>query len=213
MSLMTLNSAELSRQCGEEVAEIYVVIAKHEVLDMDAKTIGELLGVTQDEVVQLQQEPLYQKVLTLLKASTSQARVDAELGYDTLESMAVTKLIERMPFERDVDTLLKVATMANRATRRTKPVGPLDPLAAGVRVPLTLSMRTVRRLHSNGSQEHIEERQVSLDGGHTQPSFADVDSLLQVSPRPFMGDKQMIIETQTPGDPSVDDLMRELDSF
>lgn len=208
VSLMTLNPAELSRQCGEPVAEIYVVIAKHEVLDMEAKTIAELLGVTTQEIETLQQEPLYQKVLMLLKAAQSQSRVNAELGWDALEDIAVSKLLERVPLERDGDFLLKVAAMANRATRRMKPTGHLDPLSAGVRVPLTLTARSVRRLHGNGTQELIEERSVSLNGGHTNPTFADVDALLQVSQRPFM-DKQMQIETHGTADPTVDDLMAE----
>lgn len=209
MSLMTLNPAELSRQCGEPVAEIYVVIAKHEVLDMDAKTIAELLGVTTPEIEQLQQDALYQKVLMLIRAASSRNKVDSELGWDELEAIAVSKLLERVPLERDGEFLLKVAAMANRATRRMKPSGPLDPMAAGVRVPLTLTARSVRRLHGNGTQELIEERQVSLNGGHTNPSFADVDALLQVSQRPFMNDKVMQIETHGVGDPSVDELMNE----
>lgn len=213
MSLMTLNPAELSRQCGETVPEIYSVIAKHEVLEMDARTIGELLGVTQIEIEELQKDQLYQKVLMLLKASASQARVDAELGYDTLEQMAVNKLIERVPFERDTDILLRVASMANRATRRTKPQNVLDPASAGIRVPLTLTARSVRRLHGNGTQELVEERQVSLNGGHTNPTFADVDALLQVSARPFINDKKMQIETHMAGDPSVDDLMGEVEGW
>lgn len=206
MSLMTLNPAELSRQCGEPVSEIYVVIAKHEVLDMDAKTIADLLGVTQEEIEKLQTEPLYQKVLMLLRAAQSRNRVDSELGWDELESIAVSKLLERVPLERDGDFLLKVATLANRATRRMKPQGHLDPLTAGVRVPLTLTARSVRRLHGNGTQELVEERSVSLNGGHTNPTFADVDALLQVSQRPFM-DQKMQIETHGTADPTVDDLM------
>lgn len=213
MSLMTLNPAELSRQCGEAVPEIYVVIAKHEVLDMDARTIGELLGVTQAEIEQLQEDQLYKKVLLLIKSSASQARVDAELGYDTLEQLAVNKLIERLPFERDTDVLLRVASMANRATRRTKPGNVLDPSSAGVRVPLTLTARSVRRLHGDGTQSLTEERSVSLNGGHVNPTFADVDALLQVSARPFMGDKVMQIETHTAGDPSVDQLMGEVEGW
>jgi len=212
VSLMTLNPAELSRQCGEPVQEIYVVIAKHEVLDMDSKTIAELLGVTQVEIEELQAEPLYQKVLMLLKAASSQAKVNTELGWDELESIAVGKLLERVPLERDGDFLLKVATLANRATRRMKPQGHLDPLTAGVRVPLTLTARSVRRLHGNGTQEMVEERTVSLNGGHTNPTFADVDQLLQVSPRPFM-DKVMQIETHATADPTVDELLGEVDNW
>ena len=210
MTLATLDHKELTRLCGTEVPEILVVVAKHEVLDIDSKTIAELLGVTQGEIEELQKDGTYQKVLLLLKSSASQARVDTELGYDALEQLAVNRLLERVPFERDADFLLKVATMANRATRRTKGPTPLDPSQAGTRVPITLTQRFVRKVASDGGQEVIEERQVRLNGNHTNPTFADVDSLFNVTTKPYL-DKPMEVKTQSV-EPTVDDLMRGLDN-
>jgi len=203
-----LDQAELTRQCGEEVPEILIIVAKHAVLDMDSKTIGELIGVSTEEIESLQDDPLYKNVHLLLKAATSGARVNAELGWDSLEEIAISRLLERVPLERDADFLLKVAAMANRATRRTKPEA-LDPGKVGTRVPLTLTARVVRRLHGDGSQEEASE--VTISGSHTNPTFADVDGLLSVSQKPFM-DKPMQIATHSTADPTADELYAGFDN-
>lgn len=205
MSMMNINSSTLTKDLGTEVPDIYVVIAKHEILQFDSQQIAETIGVTQDEIHQLQSEELYKNILLILKAAHSASRVDTDLTYDSLEAIALKKLHDHIAHERDPDTLMRLAVMANRATRRQTQQTVLDPMQSAQRVPLTLTSRIVKRLNANGAVEVEETRQLSItDGSAKNPSFNDVDDFLKVSARPMMP-KAMQIQTYTP-EPDFDDL-------
>jgi hypothetical protein len=85
--------------------------------------------------------------------------------------------------------LLKIAAVANRATRRAAPPkeAVLDPSQAGHRVPLTLTRRYTEKLNGSGAvTERIQEQRISvLDGSAINPSFKEVSEILrpQAAPR------------------------------
>lgn len=210
MSIVSMNSQTLSQDTGHEVPEIYVVIAKHEVLGLDTKTVAESIGATVEEVEEVQGDRIYQDILILLRAEHAKSKVDSDLSWDAIEETALERLFKRVQNESDGEFLLKVAAVANRATRRTaKKVDILDPSQHGVRVPLTLTRRITERFNGNGTKEIERSEQLSIsDGSMVNPSFKEVDDFLHVSARPALP-KEIDVKTVN-HDPSVDDLMQDM---
>lgn len=184
MSMLTLTAADLSQELGIEIPDIFVVVAKHEVQGFDSKTIAKALGVEEELVLEAQEDESYKAVLRLLRAEHAKINASLDLSYDTLESLALGKLIRKVEATSDPDLLLKVASMANKATRRAPNSNVLDPGKAGTRVPLTLTRTFTQRLTSQGTEHTVEESVSIMDGSVVNPSFDEVEDLLQVRGTP-----------------------------
>ena len=175
---------------GREVMEIHLTVAKSSVLGLDPETIAHTLGVDKGEIEVLMEHQDYKDIRLLVGAEQAKERVERDYGWDGIESEALRKLGRRVKLENDTDTLLRVAAVSNRATRRTAPPkeSPLDPSQAGARVPLTLTKRFTEKLNDSGQTiERIETHQISvLNGSAVNPSFVEVNRLLkgEVEPTP-----------------------------
>lgn len=167
---------------GREVEEIHLTIAKSAVLGLDAEQIAATLGVPRAEIEAEMEKQDYKDIRLLVGAEVAKERVERDTGWDGIESTAVRKLQRKVELEQDVDTLLRVAAVANRAQRRTAPPkeSVLDPSQAGVRVPLTLTRRFVEKLNGAGDViERQETQQISvLNGSAVNPDFKEVSGLL-----------------------------------
>lgn len=210
MSLISFNSQVLSQQTGHEVPEIYVVIAKHEVLGFEEKQIAETIGATLEEIAEVKQDRIYQDILLIMRADHASSHLESDLSWDAIEEVALGRLFKRVQNESDGDFLLKVAAVANRAQRRTTRGDPvLDPSQQGIRVPLTLTRRSVERYNANGGREIERTEQVRIADMRT-PSFAEVDSLLHVQEKPALPQR---VEIRTlDATPSFDSLMADMDA-
>jgi len=199
MSLLDITHESLSRDLSREVPEVYVIIAKHAVLGMDEEAIREVIGCEKEELSEILNDSLYREVRLIIGAAQAESTVDLTTGWDKLEQHAVTNLVDRVKVSRDPDFLLKVAAVANKASRRHsagKEHGVLDP-AAGATRRIELTTRIVERFTNRGMERGIE-RQVSItDGSAANPSFDEVDSLLHVSNEPVMSER-LQIKTHTP---------------
>lgn len=168
---------------GREVEEIHLTVAKSSVLGLDPETIANTLGVPRAEIEELMESSDYKDVRLLVGAEQAKDRVERDLGWDGIENAALRKLQRRTELENDTDTILRIAAVANRATRRTAPPKEslLDPSQAGARVPLTLTRRFTEKLNGAGQTiERTETQQISvLNGSAVNPSFKEVNSLLQ----------------------------------
>lgn len=175
---------------GREVEEIHLTVAKSSVLGMDPETIANTLGVTKDEISELMETQDYKDIRLLVGAEQAKERIERDYGWDGLETQALKKLGRRVELESDTDTLLRIAAVSNRATRRTAPPKEslLDPASAGARVPLTLTKRFTEKLNGDGRVlERSETHQISvLNGSAVNPTFKEVHGLLHgdVTPTP-----------------------------
>lgn len=212
MGLMALTAESLGRQVGEPVPPAYVIIAKHQALGMDDESIRDVLGCELKDITEVKADALYEKVRLIVSATHAQSLVDQTQGWDHLEQLYLSRLIERAPLERDPEFMLRVAAFANKAQRRVAANNghTLDPAERNGRAAITLSSRLIRKIQ-NGveSIEQIETRQLSIsDGSMQNPSFAEVDSLLSVSNRNLP--KPVDIHTQI-AEPGVDELTSDLE--
>lgn len=173
---------------GRQVEEIHLTVAKSSVLGLDPDTIANTLGVAKADIDELMETSEYRDVRLLVGAEQAKERIERDYGWDGLESTALKKLGRRAELENDTDTLLRIAAVANRATRRTAPPKEslLDPSQAGARVPLTLTRRFTEKLNSSGQvierseSQSVTSQQISvLNGSAVNPTFKEVNSLLQ----------------------------------
>ncbi len=173
---------------GREVEEIHLTVAKSSVLGLDPETIANTLGVSRGEIEELMELQDYKDVRLLVGAEQAKDRVERDFGWDGIENSALRKLARRTELENDTDTLLRIAAVANRATRRAAPPKEslLDPSQAGARVPLTLTRRFTEKLNGSGQLiERSETQQISvLNGSAVNPTFKEVNSLLQGDANP-----------------------------
>lgn len=208
MQLMDITHESLSRQLDREVPEVYVIIAKHSVLGMDDDSIREVIGCEPQELTDILNDPLYREVRIFIGAAHMQAGVDQTTGWDKLEQLALGNLVRRANLPNaDPDFMLRVAAVANKAQRRavaTKDQGVLDP-SAGRTAKISLTTRLVQNFSRDGTETRSIEKQLSIhDGSMANPTFDDVDQLLNVSAVPALP-RQLEVKTHTP-DVDFDDL-------
>jgi hypothetical protein len=212
MSLLDITHESLTRQLEREVPEVYVIIAKHNVLGMDDDSIRELIGCTKEELSEVMNDPLYREVRIFIGAAHGQEGIDQTTGWDKLEQLALKNLVARAGLPNvDPEFMLRVAAVANKAQRRHsqgKEAGILDP-SAGRTAKISLTTRLVRSFQRDGSETQSIEKQLSIhDGSMSNPSFNDVDELLNVSATPALP-RQLEVKTHT-ADVSLNELDEEM---
>lgn len=187
MSVYDITSAKLTKDWGIDVPEVYVIVAKQEVMGLDASQIAETLSCQVADIVAVTEVPLYQRVKGEVAGARAEETLQTSQGWDAIEGLAVEKLFKRLQFTNDAEFLLKTAAIANRMTRRT-PVDSkvLDPGLRAGRTTITLTRRLVSKI--NGREEIAEEkRELSIhDGSMANPSFQEVDELLRVQTSPVL---------------------------
>lgn len=92
----------------------------------------------------------YQKVSAKLEAEPFQRYSDLDEGWDSLEEQALGNLLEVTKYTRNPDLMLRVASIANKATRRNtgRRLLPLEPERQGARVVIELQRSFVSRLQT-----------------------------------------------------------------
>lgn len=180
---LTIDSLEAI--LGRKVEEIHLTVAKSSVLGLDPETIANTIGVPKSEIDELMESQDYKDIRLLVGADHQKDRVERDMGWDGIENSSLRKLAKRVTLENDTDTLLRIAAVANRATRRAAPPtnAALDPSQAGARVPLTLTRRYTEKLNQTGQIiERSETQQISvLNGSAVNPSFKEVSQLLHAA--------------------------------
>src|SRR3546814_10845513 len=86
-----------------------------------------------------------------------------DFTWDSIEATVLEGLSKRVGLEKDTDTLLRIAAVANKAQRRMtqKEEHVLDPASAVARVPLKLTKRFTEKLNHDGS---VEDRTSGVSG-------------------------------------------------
>lgn len=182
-----LTTQALSTILNREVHEVHLTVAKGLVLGMELEDLSQAIGIDKAELEELTQEQDFKDLRLLIGAELAKEKIEADLSWDSIERSALSRLSVRVDREQDTDTLLRIAAVANRATRRTVPPKEhvLDPSQAGHRVPLTLTRRYIEKLNGQGGViERSQEQQISvLDGSAVNPKFEEVKDILGAMPQ------------------------------
>lgn len=214
MSMAELTAPRLGEIIGQTIPELFVIIAKNDVSEMDDESLAMLLGASTEEIKDIKQDELYKQVRLLVASEYMKGLTERDQGWDDIERAAIATLSQRLKHDRDPEFNLRVAAVANKAVRRVAPSGPkvLDPAAQQTRIPLTLTRRIVQKISNDGAS--IEEtREISvLDGSAVTPDFKEIDKMLGVSQQPMAKalDEMPEITTRQATQESDDDEMQQL---
>ena len=172
--------ATLNRDIPEEI----LVVAKLHVNGMEADAIAQILGSTRGEVDELFQSQDFKDVRLLVGVEQARIRTGNDSTWDGIENTALEGLAKRVGLERDTDTLLRIAAVANKAQRRlsTNDSHVLDPANAQTRVPLKLTKRFTEKINSEGQVfERSETQEVSVvNGSAKMPSFDSINQIFAI---------------------------------
>lgn len=171
----------LSRELGFEVPELYLTIAQHFAYGVDAAGIAEVLGVTTEEVLELQLDEEFKQVQMAVSAHHAKRSVEMDSNWDAIEQRALGNLATSLQYNKDPELNLRVAAVANKAVRRhRKEQRVLDPSHMGTRVQITLTHRMIEKLQG-GKESAVSEREFSIKSLNHAPTFEEVDELLGVA--------------------------------
>jgi hypothetical protein len=180
MSQMTLR--DLNQLLGREIPEAIFVIAKSTVFGMIPEVIANTMQIDLADIEEVLEGDDFRDVRLLLGAERQKELVELDSGWDGVESVAVAKLYKTIQYESDPEVLARVAAIANRAERRTRPKADgllLESSGGAQRVPLTLTKRFTERLAAGETVERIEEQTISiLSGRMVNPTFEEVQKKL-----------------------------------
>lgn len=176
--------AALNRDIPEEI----LVVAKLHVNGMDEESIAQILGSTKDEVNELFQSQDFKDVRLLVGVEQARIRTGNDSTWDGIENTALEGLAKRVSLERDTETLLRIAAVANKAQRRLAAPQDhvLDPANAQTRVPLKLTKRFTEKLNGAGDVvERSETHEVSVINGTAKtPSFESINEIFAIRGAP-----------------------------
>lgn len=204
MNMLTQDSIKAA--LGRDMPEEILVVAKLAVNGMDEDSIAQILGSTRDEVRELFESQDYKDVRLLVGVEHARLRSGNDHTWDGIENTALEGLAKRVHLERDTDTLLRIAAVANKAQRRlsqsTQHV--LDPANAQTRVPLKLTKRFTEKINSAGQvTERTETQEVSVVNGTAKtPSFESISEIFAIQ-TPAAGAPSDINPQMTDGIPPV----------
>lgn len=182
MSMLTQEGikAALNREIPEEI----LVVAKLHVNGMDVESIAQILGSTRGEVDELFQSQDFKDVRLLVGVEQARIRTGNDSTWDGIENTALEGLAKRVSLERDTETLLRIAAVANKAQRRLASPQDhvLDPANAQTRVPLKLTKRFTEKINSEGQVfERSETQEVSVVNGSAKtPSFESINQIFAI---------------------------------
>jgi hypothetical protein len=181
MNMLTQDSikAALNREIAEEI----LVVAKLHVNGMDADSIAQILGSTREEVDELFHTQDFKDVRLLVGVEQARLRTGNDSTWDGIENTALEGLSKRVHLERDTDTLLRIAAVANKAQRRLSQnqAHVLDPANAQTRVPLKLTKRFTEKINADGSMERSATQEVSVVNGTAKtPSFESINEIFTI---------------------------------
>lgn len=203
MSLIELTADALGQLLGREIPDAHVLVAKNSVLGLDSQGIADLLGVDLAEVQELEADPHYKEVRLIIAAKQNEAQLETAATWDDIERKSLKNITNRIDYEKDLEKNLRVAMVANRATRRVAVPrnDPLDASKIADRVNITLSKRVIERLSNSGAERETTQKLSITGGGASNISFAEVSEHLGIGPRR--------VPAGTPtGDVQSEDLLR-----
>jgi hypothetical protein len=194
---MEMDTRKAARALGQSVTDIELMIVKHLVVGIPEESVAELLDVGVGEIQEIMSADKMQELKQILAAEYARGQIETDLSYDSLEELALKNLIGEIQRNRDPDLNIKVAALANKATRRIQSGRRiLDPAgAAGTRVQLTLTKRVIEQFTRKTTEGHEEiAREFRITQTSEKPSFDDIDSLLGVKNTGILEPKRVRLE-------------------
>lgn len=130
--------------------DVYERIAQLMLLDVPQRQIAQAVNLSEGRVSQILQDEEFKAILSQKSLEHHEQQKAVNEGWDTLEALAISGLMKHMEVAADPNLMLRVASVANKATRRGQYVNnPLNVAgAAGARVVINLGQVFVNKLQN-----------------------------------------------------------------
>src|SRR3546814_6721343 len=115
-----LTQQAIQQALGREIPEEILIIAKMAVVGMAPDRIAETLGSSKVEVEEILESQDYKDVRLLVGVEHARLSSSKDFTWDSIEATALEGLSKRAGLEKDTDTLLRIAAVANKAQRRMR---------------------------------------------------------------------------------------------
>lgn len=177
-------------------------IAKFRYNGISDADIANVLHLTADEFSKLLESPEYKAISSEFQLETQEANIDIDADWDHVEREALGILKTTMEWNRDPETALKVAAIANKAQRRHRGNNALHSADLGARKVINLHQFFVGQINNNQNNRAQKITLNPTDAKHN--SFASAERI---------GEMFSIADTDTTGqDVEISDYP-QLDNF
>ena len=127
--------------------EVYERIAKMENIGVKPSEIAVATGLTESRISQIRTDVIYKEILAGLSVSELESFQTLNQGWDQIEALSVNNILVELANNPDVDTSLKAASLANKATRRGRQNVPLGGQGGG-RAVLHMNNTFINKLNA-----------------------------------------------------------------
>ncbi len=135
-----------------------------ELLEVTDEDVMRAVGISVEQFNIARESQGYREILARETIKEHERRQLNDEGWDSVEKVALTNILETMAWSKDPDYALKAAAVANKAirNRRGKGNATIVPGETGARAVIYLERKFVTRVQSdmNGVSKTIEETQV-----------------------------------------------------
>ncbi len=162
-------------------------IARMALYDVPYKQIAHAVSLTEAEIITIMEGEEYKELLDTLSTDHFEKYNSLNDGWDMAEAVALKGVLDHLEWAKDPDFALKVATMANRATRRGQVNNRVIDGQAGVRAVIHLSAQFVDKLQINNNNVNGHQVNGNVNGGprlalrnrneRVDPRLKDSDSM------------------------------------
>ena len=207
LKMSNITRQKLETLLNREVEQSHFLIARNLVLGGQKSDLVEILGLTAVEIDGILELQEYKEVFLLVSADYNSKQVDNVFTLDEIETEAWKKVREALKSETDLETLARVATMANKAVRRVNHASKvLNPASSDEIIKIHLTPRVLEHLKT-GTIATEAQRGFVIEQSQ-RPSFKQIEQLMGgITPLPSEGKKYLQNENQT--EKSMEDRLRE----
>ncbi len=93
-------------------------MARMALFDVPLTQIAKAISVSDETITELMNTDTYQNILAEITTEYFEQNQGLNDGWNSIEALALTQVIETLKWTKDPDYALRAATMANRASRR-----------------------------------------------------------------------------------------------
>lgn len=140
---------------GRDILPIHYDIARALVAGGTPDSLAQAWGFQVAEITELLTDPEFMELKQLIQVNEQQQFLETDSLWDALEYTSVKNLYKTIQANKDPDLNLRVAAIANKASRSNRRVGHsvLDSGAAGSRVEIKLNRKYVDKVNGQEVSE------------------------------------------------------------
>lgn len=165
----------VEKQLDIEVNEVDVLIASYLCHGLGQKEICELLSIEESELSELINETEFQQIRQIIQLDLAKSKQDIDGGWDSMERQAVKAINEHIESGiGGLDEAIRIASIANKAERRSKNQTTAIGGQQGGVLTLSLSQVFIQKIQNGGVQATLPGESAQVINGESIPMDKDI---------------------------------------